>query len=358
MAPFFLVWAAYFALKALKDKSYKPAIAGGFLLGLGFHTYIAYRIMPLLFLFFIPKLHADNSLLKIGSAFALAAFISATPLLVYFAFNPQDFLGRAGQLSVFSSPSPTYDLWRNAILTLQMFNWHGDWNWRHNISGRAELFWPVGVLLILGVVIGVMKRTFYDIFLLVWFGLALLPVIISNEGLPHALRAILVTPAVFGIAARGGIAVWNWLKSYLKDSLLLKEGQWSFARLNIFSRVTHLEILAFLFLAMLFYEAYFSYFMMWGQNPNVHDAFAENYVDIGKQIRGIPDLAIKYVVVKANGVLVRGIPMPAQTVMFMTDSFSAEEQKRKNIHYLTPEEWQKFDPKTPSGRGAFTFIIE
>ena len=35
-----------------------------------------------------------------------------------------------------------------------MFNVHGDDNWRHNVSGAPELFWPVGILFLLGIILG------------------------------------------------------------------------------------------------------------------------------------------------------------------------------------------------------------
>ena len=54
----------------------------------------------------------------------------------------------------------------------------------------------------------------------------------------------------------------------------------------------------------------------------------------------------KYVIINSSGVLaeipdapsVRPLPMPSQTIMFLTDSWSAQNQKEKNINYLLPEE--------------------
>ncbi|MBI2037084.1 MAG: glycosyltransferase family 39 protein [Candidatus Liptonbacteria bacterium] len=358
MAPFFLVWAAYFLLRAVRTGSWRTAAFSGAALGLGAHTYIAYRIMPLLLLCFVPRLRHHAQKWKIAGAVVLAAALFAAPLLGYYALHPEDFLGRTGQLSVMSSSAPARDLAKNVALTLGMFNFGGDGNWRHNIAGRPELFWPVGVLFLVGAGLAVSRRTLYDTFMLTWFGLALLPVVISNEGLPHALRAILLIPPVFGLSARGGVAIWELLKKRLAETHFSKTGSWRFLRLGALAHATHLEIIAVLFLGTLFYEAYFSYFMAWGQNPNVQNAFAADYVEIGREMRALPDASPKTVVVKAGGVLVRGIPMPAQTVMFMTDSFLPEEQKRKNIRYLTETEAQKLNPKEPTKRGAFTFVIE
>ena len=358
MAPFFLIWAVYFLLRAMRTGSVRTAALSGAALALGAHTYIAYRVMPLLLLCFVPRLRQHAKRWKIAGNVVLVAALVAAPLLGYYAFHPADFLGRTGQLSVMSSPAPLRDFAKNVALTLGMFNVRGDGNWRHNIAGQPELFWPVGILFLIGIAVGLKKRALYDKVLFTWFGLALLPVAISNEGLPHALRAILMAPPVFGIAARGGIALWELLKERLADTHFSKENSWGFLRIGVIARATHLEVLAVLFFGLLFYEAYFSYFVTWGQDPNVQNAFAADYVEIGHEMRALPDTTPKNVIVEADGVLVRGIPMPAQTVMFLTDSFLPEEQKRKNIRYLTGPEAQTFAPNGPTMRGAFTFIIE
>jgi hypothetical protein len=47
---------------------------------------------------------------------------------------------------------------------------------------------------------------------------------------------------------------------------------------------------------------------------------------------------MKYVVVENSDVKVRGIPMSAQTTMFITDTFTTKKQADKNIHYITPNQ--------------------
>jgi hypothetical protein len=68
----------------------------------------------------------------------------------------------------------------------------------------------------------------------------------------------------------------------------------------------------------------------------VPEAFNADYVAIGRELNALPAATPQYVVVDATGVMVRGIPMPAQTVMFITDTFEPEEQAAKNIHYVLP----------------------
>lgn len=336
LSPFFLVWAIYFLIKFLdKDSSNKKtkniflAIIGGIFYGLGFHTYIAYRVTPVLILIILlfywfqnkEKSYRQKIIIPIA-LFLISAFVVAAPLLWYFLKNPQDFLGRTSQISFFSSPNPVKTLGINVLKTAAMFNFAGDSNWRHNYPSQPELFWPVGILFLLGIFLGIKSmikktKTMEFSVLFGWFAFAALPVIVSNEGLPHALRAILMIPPIFILAGIGGAWLYKFLAEKIKNQRLF----------NMFILV---------FLSLLAFQAYVSYFILWGENPNTANAFNANYVAIGRQINNLSKETPKYVIVKASGVLVRGIPMPAETVMFITDSFTPEKQKEKNISYCLP----------------------
>ncbi len=338
MAPFFAVWAMYFLIKAIHSPSSKfkvqSSIIGGIFYGLGFYSYISYRVTPLLLLLFIPFFVKEKGFVKVMGTFLLATFFVALPIGIYYLQNPADFMGRTTQVSVFSSDSPLGDLATNTVKTLGMFNFAGDWNWRHNYSGSPELFWPVGLLFILGVILGIKNlipnskfqipssSKFACWFLFLWFFLAMLPVVISNEGIPHALRSILMIPPVMILCGIGGVAVYDWLKKY-------ERGYWSR------SAVAFLTAFA---AAFIISNAYQTYFVAWANNPNVQGAFAADYVALGRKLNTLPADIPKYVVVDTGGVLVNGIPMPAQTVMFITDTFTPEGQKTKNIHYVLPDQ--------------------
>lgn len=336
MAPFFLTWAMYFLLKSFEHWGVKKAVAAGIIFGLGFYSYIAYRAMPLLvlavFVFWFIKfkdLRKETTKKFIG--FTLAAIIIFAPLGYYFIKNPQDFFGRTSQISVFSSGTFLKDLSINIVKTAGMFNFVGDWNWRHNFSGKPQLYWPIGILFIVGLVIGLYylfkKHVFVTdrfpfIVLFSWIIAASLPIIISNEGLPHALRAIILIPAVFIIAGYGGVLIFEKIKN-LSRSKITK---------NLFLVSCSLFLIAVLF------SSYKTYFIDWANDINTRGAFAEDYVAIGRQINSLPKESPKYVIVQADGVDVRGIPMPSQTTMFITDSFTPEKQKEKNIFYVLPQD--------------------
>ncbi|MEK9170883.1 MAG: glycosyltransferase family 39 protein [Patescibacteria group bacterium] len=160
-----LIWFFYFLLRGFKlrvssnTRNYRcptpivsPVVCfvlAGILLGLGFYTYISYRFAPVLIaVFFIPylmKYRVKNLWMKFV-IFAVIAFIVALPIGFYFLNNPGDFLGRSGQVSIFSADNPLKVAAFNVVSTLGMFNIASDFNWRHNYAGSPELFLPVGLL--------------------------------------------------------------------------------------------------------------------------------------------------------------------------------------------------------------------
>ena len=342
MAPFFFTWALYLLLKALRSKSPHPtsyilySILGGLFLGGGLYSYIAYRVVPLIILvvlFLFIKELGVKKVFKISLAVFVGALITASPLLIYFLNNPQDFFGRTTQISVFAGSHPIRDIALNTVKTIFMFNGTGDYNWRHNISAAPLLSWPVGLFFLIGIFYGIYqifkksKSENWNLFkgfglgfgiLFAWFLVALLPIVISNEGIPHSLRAILLVPPVMILSGFGAFLFFDLALSKL-------------------NRKIYYFILA-LFVLTLTIQSYKDYFIKWGKNSEVQGAFSADYVKIGKEINSLPKETPKYVVVGAGGTDVRGIPMPAQTTMFITDSFREGGRKNKNIRYISKEE--------------------
>jgi len=386
MAPLLLVWGMYFLWQGLSSGRLWNFGLSAVLWGLGFYTYIAFRVMPLMLILTLgaywyavhphtkreqvpSALNPDSSRYGVGARkdfghekyefiknrlirglalFLVVIILVGFPIGYYFWTHPTDFFGRVGQLSIFASDNPLKQLAQNTIQTLGMFNFAGDYNWRHNLSGQPMLLWPVGVLFFLGFIRSWIKLfktkkthghfSTVHVMLLSWFFVGLLPVIFSNEGIPHALRAIIVIPVVFIWAGEG---LW-WV--------IDKIGDWYRARdVHEFSirhrwlkesSVAAIFTLVVLLIAFTLVE-YDKYFNKWAKNPNVAMAFNQNYVDIGNRLNAMPQKTKKYVLVNAGGVLVNGIPMPAQTVMFITDTYTLEKQKAKNIYYLTEEQYKK-----------------
>lgn len=365
MAPFFAVWALYFLLRSVRETRLKQnawlAVLGGIAFGLGFYSYISYRVMPLALLLLIPFFRKEKHFWRAVGIFVAATFLVALPLGLYFVQNPADFMGRTSQVSIFSSANPALEVLRNTTKTVGMLNFAGDGNWRHNFAGRPELFWPVGIAFWIGVALGLRTVFRKDMWLgatereelpslkfayllcFAWIALAALPVVFSNEGIPHALRAILMIPPIMILAAAGGVKVYEWL-------------------LRKFSREANMiHFTALVVLSLLAFEGAYTYFIAWGHNPNVQGAFNADYAALGREIRDLPQTTPKYIVIRAGGGTtaqqdpwdpagrVQNIPIPAQTVMYLTDTYLPERQKEENIHYLLPAD----ESSIPSGAAVF-----
>lgn len=362
IAPFFLVWGLYFLWRGLQGGRLINFAVSGILWGLGFYTYIAFRAMPLVLILVLlaywtavrkdfshEKYVFTRNQLTRGLALLLVVFIlTFLPLGWYFYNHPADFFGRTGQLSIFASGEVLKNFLANTVTTLGMFNFVGDWNWRHNLAGQPLLFWPIGVFFAAGFLRSWYKlhRTYKkhghfpttQTLLLSWFLVGLLPVIFSNEGLPHALRAIIVAPVVFIFAGEGLWWVYDMTRDWASQPRYWLGTKPSPASTSG-SAIALLAVLIILTISA--YAEYDKYFNRWAANSNVAGAFAQKYVDLGKRLNVMPTNLKKYVLVNTGGVLVNNIPMPAQTVMFVTDTYTMAKQTAQNIYYLTEEQFRK-----------------
>lgn len=348
MAPFFLTWSLYFLIAGFRKEGEEKklphllpyAAFGGAMYGLGFHSYTPYQITPLLVIPVVLFLLRRSSNCKrpgkrplaLVVTFLLFTLIASAPL-VYFALEHSTiYFRRSGEVSFFHSPAPLKELVLNSLKTAAMFNFRGDQLWRHNYSGRPEVFWPVGILLVVGVgeSVTVLVKTLrgrapdqikegpgYAI-ILAWFFLAAVPVMMSYGGIPHALRSILMIPPTFVLASTGGVRIYH-------ASTRRVRGSW-------------IPIATVLLLCSLTFEAYHTCFVLWAKNPQVSDAFNAEWVELGLTLNRSTSSSPRWIVLSPVWVFVNGLPMHAQSIMFITDTFRPEDQEVKNIHYRLGEE--------------------
>ncbi|MBI4059467.1 hypothetical protein HY406_00175 [Candidatus Giovannonibacteria bacterium] len=352
MAPFFLVWGLYFFFRFYKDTGSNAsqtlsAAFGGLLFGLGFHSYIAYRIAPLLLV--VPLLakskfparpaggqnpNSKSCFSCICALFLFFAFIAALPLGLYFFQNPEDFFGRTAQISVFNDPSPLAAFLANFVKTVGMFWIYGDANWRHNFSGAPELSVLVGILFLAGLIFSVKNlvvkkhggeaEKFNGAFLLSWLALMLLPVAISSEGLPHALRAVIVIPPVIILAALGF------------DTILTKAQ----TRLDSKKQSRRAAFFISLLLVAVALGTFNKYFNKWAPRPEVYDAFSARDWNLALWLKALPDEVEKYIIIRGERIDAKTITISSQSVLFGTETVLTAERDRKKFHYLSPEELQ------------------
>ena len=328
-APFFLTWALFLMIvscRALRQKglsihSVTMGLISGIVFGLGFHTYTSYRIAPVVFgLGMICLLRQSSTRAVATQALVIVAGAAAAgfPLFLYFWRHPAAFLQRISQVA----PAPTGGvpavaamIARNAKDTFAMLVIHGDRNWRHNVSGFPELWLPVGLLFVLGLIwclTGRPKRFGFPRdwapgLLLIWLVAGALPAILANEGTPHSLRSILMIPPVYLIAAIGFTGLYrsfpaNWLRTAVAAA----------------------------FFVSVAVQGYTEYFVVWRNDPRVREAFGDRFLSQAYAIRAALEEhrgSPAWVVVQDLGI---GDEFYlAQPCMFLTDTGD-----NGNVHYI------------------------
>lgn len=335
MVPFFLVWSLYLLIKATRiyelhsndsNENYNKivdsccSLAAGLLFGLGFHTYISFRVAPLILLpvvvFDVIKCWPRPKIWR-WLIFALGVVIAASPMIYYFYNNPADFMGRATQVSVFASENPALTLAWSATKTIGQFIVYGDPNQRHNISGSPQIFWPLIPFFVIGisyVMRQIVKRKNYSTpnysplaicyLLLTWWISMLLPSIFTNEGLPHALRSIGAIPPSYIFAGLGSWLVINKFKNQNSKTFNFKL---SFC------------ILIFSFLISTATAQYYRYFIYWGQAKETQSAFSKNLYDGANYLKNLPPSVKKYVIINEGSPndCYEGISISSHTVKFI-----------------------------------------
>ena len=367
MAPLLITYGIYFFWNGLSSARKRSFLISGICWGLGFYTYISFRIMPLALVatllaywFALKKdfeheryIETRNRIVQGLAVFMVTVIIIVLPLAYHFYVHPGDFMGRLTKVSVFEDTNPLLTILKNTGKTLGMFNFIGDRNWRHNISGESVLFWPIGIFAVIGFFKSIFKLersrqkhghlSPAHVLLLSWFFLGLLPVILSTEGIPHSLRAIVVIPVVYIFVAEG---LW-WMFEYAQSWYYARDVHLRhipFTHLTVHESTVVSAIVLSVFLGSVGAYEFKRYFYDWGPRQEVRDEFNQNYVDIAKNLLALPTSRIKYVLVNRDtGVSVNGIPVTAQTIMYLTDTYTPEKQRAKNIYYLTKEQYARRD---------------
>lgn len=311
LVPLALVWGSYFLFKAFKENKFWYYILAGLIFGLGFHTYIAYKASVLIFAIifgykvFLEKGYFIKSWLRVG-VFGIALALLAFPILYYQQTHKGD-AARTGQVSVFNPAVNKGNLVKTLAITsakgLGMYNFYGDPNSRHNFKSLPALNPLVGIAFLIGFYLSV-KAFFSKIkkrdeeffaygFLLLSFFVMMIPSVLTEEGMPHSLRAIGTMPFAFLFA---GIGV----------DFLLKIKKFNFKNI----------LIPLLGLIILF--DFTLYFVVWAQSPETRGQFNESYVEASRYLNTQPENEKKYVVINTGGVAVDGLPVAAQTYKFIT----------------------------------------
>ncbi len=192
----------------------------GLFVGVSLYTFAAARLFPLVFILFgVYLLVRDRPGLRDRwrglVAATLVALLTAAPLLLFFLRYPyflvfrMAYVANRGKGVVEGAPALTW-LYNVGRVIGGLF-WQGETHLRHNLPGRPYMDLIQAALFAVGFARGLRfwRKPEYA-FLLIWFGVMLLPSILSGDA-PHFGRLTGAAPAVALLVAAGG----TWLAEKL-----------------------------------------------------------------------------------------------------------------------------------------------
>jgi 4-amino-4-deoxy-L-arabinose transferase-like glycosyltransferase len=345
MVPFILAFAFYFIYRGLRTKRYADFIFAGLIYGLGLHTYIAFRVSPLVLIVLLISLvvsrkHFFKDYWKHILVFTIAMFLTAAPMLYdFFIAHPEHYASRTTEISILNPQTNNGQLLpllgKTFGLALAKYNFWGDQNWRHNYPPYPLLNPITGISFLIGLIYIIFKtlnllwnrfrKGILDeklatyLFLLAWFVTLLIPEFLASEGNPHALRAIGTIPVVMLIATIPFI--------------------WIFEKLNTFGKNFKLVTISILVGSFIFIGAFdtIKYHYFFANNPLQHQSFEANLTMEARYILSLSKESEKIVIAQS----MQRIP-----IEFLND-------KTPNLKYYYPGEIEQINPNNISN----TYIL-
>jgi len=304
MLPAILVFSFYFLWKGLRTKAWTDFAAGGFIFGIGLHTYIAFRITPAilvvtLFSLLLTRQNFIKEYWKKIAVFILFFMVAASPMLyTFFYAHPEYLESRSASISVFSPEVNKGHLFltigKSALLSLVKYNFVGDQNWRHNYPPYPLLDPLTGIAFLTGILYVIARtiRLIFEraakkirdpemdkyVFLIAWFIAMLAPEFLTAEGNPHALRAIGTLPVVF-------------LFSGITTDLLITRTE----KLAAFSKKIAVGAIVLLLIFTGVFNAV-KYHYFWANKLETARAFEKPLMDISAYLKTIPSETEKYII--------------------------------------------------------------
>lgn len=296
MLPFVLVFSFYFLFKGVRTKKWLDFIIAGLFLGIGLHTYISFRVTPLILVVALVALIACQERFlknywKHILIFILFTFLTAAPMLyTFFYAHPEYWTSRTSNISIFN-PEVNQGHFATTFLktfglSLAKYTFWGDQNWRHNYPPYPLLDPITGIAFLFGIIY-IITKSFHLIFLrfvkkirdekfaiyitlLAWFFVMLIPEFMGAESNPHALRAIGTLPVVFiftgfafnyliGLSERRSFKFNHFIAPFVIVMLIA---------IGIFNPI--------------------KYFAFWAPSPEAAQAFEKTMADIETYIKTIP----------------------------------------------------------------------
>jgi 4-amino-4-deoxy-L-arabinose transferase-like glycosyltransferase len=349
MVPFILTFAFYFVFRGLRTKKIHDFVIAGLIYGLGLHTYIAFRVSPLVFIALFASLlvtreHFFKKYWKHVLVFAVAMFVASAPMLLdFFVWHPEHYASRTSEISILNPAVNQGHLFTTFLktfsLSLAKYNFWGDQNWRQNYPPYPILNPLTGIAFLLGLVYIFSKffhlvyvrfkngvrsqRLDVYVFLLAWFFALLIPEFLAAEGNPHALRSIGTLPVVMIIAVIPFMWIINRYHNYGHSF-----------------KIFIVSILAFTFLFIGISDP-IKYFVFFANNPKQSEAFDENLTDTAYYMNNLPPATKKYVI-SDNEYILRPIKFlsarTANVSYVWADYIKYMDPQNNNFAILLPEQ--------------------
>ncbi len=284
-------------VNAVGKQSWWRVALAGVCAGLLPYTYIPARFTPFLFLLFgisfllpwgglsdrremsgeqsrLPRRALLAARLRLALPrvvlFAGVTGLVAAPILIHFGLHPEHFLMRSsavwllreGEGSLFAA------FLANAWDHLLAFGWRGDPNLRHNFAGQSmlnpveALFFWLGV----GLALWRWQRPAYRL-LLLWLGILVLPAMLSrDENVPHFLRMMGATPAVYLLAGAG---LWEACQFIWKRATVIPMPARTLAKVRTPAAI-FLGVMIGVMILVKSVVTYRTYFQVWAASPEIY----------------------------------------------------------------------------------------
>jgi hypothetical protein len=253
-------------------------VLAGVFLGLALLTYMAARVLPVVFILFWIYLFIFHRPVWKNNWFGVVFIIGlgliiAWPMFNYIATTP----GAELRLAQLSGPidklfaGDPRDLLNNVLGALGMFMFYGDNLWLYNVPGRPLLGLILGVMGLVGVVAAIarFKRMEYALALF-WLVAGIFPSLITGV-VASNLRSIAALPVVYVFVSIGLIEIMRGLERVIYSHTL---------------RTIPLVILALVVTIVSWYD----YFVVWAQAPDVRVAYHTTLVAGVQEIDRSSDL--------------------------------------------------------------------
>jgi dolichyl-phosphate-mannose-protein mannosyltransferase len=231
----FEIAVLYFVARGIASerKNSWSFVIAGIIGGLGFYTYIGYRVFPLILLSFLLQKNVFQKLKNHKTtiiAGCIAGLVIVAPVAKFYLEHRASMTDRMKRTLVWNQKGNEYSGINPALLvlrstkdTLGMFTYKGDTISRHNVEIEPMLSPFESAFFILGLIVVVLNfRKQHALFLILFFAFALLPGILS-VGAPNTPRVLAALPPTMLFVSFGILTALQFLKtmpSYIRTAFV------------------------------------------------------------------------------------------------------------------------------------------